>query len=134
MSTETRSRILRMVAEGKLSAEEAAGLLEAAEPDPAPQSRSQLPSAPVPPAPANSVSRRSLIIHVTEDGEQKVHVRIPFGLAKAAGRFIPRQAQKHLEEYDIDLQELVGELGDSLGAGPLIQVRDEGNEVLITVE
>lgn len=132
MSTEVRARILQMVAEGKLSAEEAARLLEASEPELAP-ARLQPPQPPAPPNPT-TISKRSLVIQVTEGGEQKVHVRIPFGLARAAGRFIPRQAQRHLEEYDINLQQLMEDLGDSLVAGPLIQIRDVEDEVLIMVE
>jgi hypothetical protein len=78
--------------------------------------------------------RRSLVINISEDGESKVNVRIPLGLARAAGRFVPRQAREYLENYDIDLQQLLSDLGTTGIVGPLIEVQDEGDQVRIAVE
>ena len=134
MSSDERARILRMVAEGKLSAEEAADLLDAVEPPPRPENRGM--AAPPPPMPAMPAEgpRRSLVINISEDGESKVNVRIPLGLARAAGRFVPRQAREYLENYDIDLQQLLADLGSTGIVGPLIEVQDEGDQVRIAVE
>lgn len=143
MSTEERARILRMVAEGKVTAEEAAGLLEAIEtprsdgprtPPPPPIRPGRVGDMPPPPGWSSGVSRRQLVIRVEADGASKVNLRIPLALARTAGRFIPRQAQKHLDAYDIDLQQLVEDLGQSLGEGPIIEIEDEADRVYIGVE
>jgi hypothetical protein len=139
MSDEERARILRMVSEGKLSPEEAADLLEALQPET--RSGSEMPSWNVVGNEgsarfhAGHVRRRPrvLVIHVKEGGEQKVNIRVPFGLTKAAGKFIPRQAQQYLGKYDINLQDFLDDLVEADG-GTLLEVRDGENKVLIAVE
>ncbi len=138
-----------MVAEGKLSPEEAAGLLEAVEPEPEPQPAGFSNSSE-----AQSVgfggrgeselrmrgregrrSRvpRAVVIQIKEGGENKVNIRIPLGLARAAKKFIPRQAQNYLAAYEIDLQEFLDGATDMEG-GTLLEVKDGENRVLIAVE
>ena len=138
-----------MVAEGKLSPEEAAGLLEAVEPEPEPQvaGYSNSPEGQY----AGSGSRgetelrmrgregrrsrvpRAVVIQIKEGGENKVNIRIPLGLARAAKKFIPRQAQNYLSAYEIDLQEFLDGASDMEG-GTLLEVKDGDNRVLIAVE
>lgn len=130
-----RARILRMVADGKISPEEAAELLEALGPAASSErgagmNRSAPPTAPVPMAPRRS---RALVIHIKEGGENKVNVRIPLGLTKVAGKFIPRQAAAYLGKYDINLQDFLDEVGEG-ESGTLLEVRDGENKVLIAVE
>jgi hypothetical protein len=135
-STEDRARILRMVAAGKLSAEEAADLLEALQYESTPSPRSPVnPESPrvLAPGNPNSLSRRFLLIQVSEGEKTKVNLRIPLALARAAGRFIPRMAQEHLDEYDINLKELMEDLGSGLVEGPLLDIKDEDTRVLIEV-
>lgn len=134
-----RARILRMVAEGKISPEEAADLLEAIGPA-ASSDRGraaagvEAPAMPSPPYPAHPRRRsRALVIHIKEGGENKVNVRIPLGLTKVAGKFIPRQAAAYLGKYDINLQEFLDEVGEAEG-GTLLEVREGENKVLIAVE
>jgi hypothetical protein len=133
VSNEERARILRMVAEGKLSAEEAADLLEALEPAPRPEIPRPLPVPPSP-APPNASSRRVLRIEASEGGDTKINVRIPLSLARAAGRFIPKQAQRHLAEYDIDLEQLLSDLGTVAVDGPLVEIQDDDEKLFIAVE
>jgi hypothetical protein len=146
---EERARILRMVAEGKLSPEEAAGLLEAVEPEPEPHI-SEYPN-PSEGQYAGFGSRgesdvrirgregrrsrppRAVVIQIKEGGENKVNIRIPLGLARAAKKFIPRQAQNYLSSYEIDLQEFLDGASDMEG-GTLLEVKDGENRVLIAVE
>lgn len=130
---EERSRILRMVAEGKVSAEEAAELLEALEP---PRTEPVRPAAPLPPPVPSTAPQNSRVLHieVDEGGESRVNIRIPLGLARAASRFIPRQAQRHLEGYDIDLEQLVTDLAGVTIEGPLIEVHDDEDRVIIAIE
>jgi hypothetical protein len=135
-STEDRARILRMVAEGKLTAEEAAELLEAIQPE----SRSAPRFSPVSEPPRMLEhggrlpgTRRFLLIQITEGEHSKVNLRIPLALARAAGRFIPRVAQEHLDEYDINIKELMEDLGNGLVEGPLLEIQDDDSRVLIEV-
>lgn len=149
MSDEERARILRMVAEGKLSPEEAAELLEAVETEPEPgvATFSGPPELPQPPY-GNASERdlraagregrrgrapRAVVIQIREGGENKVNLRIPLGLARAAKKFIPRQAQGYLSSYEIDLQEFLDGATDMEG-GTILEVKDGENRVLIAVE
>jgi hypothetical protein len=135
MSDEERARILRMVAEGKLSPEEAADLLEAIKPEPVPEP-GRSPGTWNPGAYSLGAPRRRtrhLIINVKEGGENKVNVRIPLSLTRAAGKFIPRQAQGYLSKYDINLEDFLDEVGQADG-GTILEVKDGENKVLIAVE
>jgi hypothetical protein len=137
MTNDERARILRMVAEGKISAEEAGDLLEAIEPprlDPPTQQLIRPDPPPIPVPPGAPGSRRSLVIHISDGSQTKVNLRIPLGLARAAGRFIPRQAQEHLDEYDISIKELLEDVGNTLAVGPLIDIQDDETKLLIAVE
>jgi hypothetical protein len=138
MTNDERARILRMVAEKKITAEEAADLLEAieaprADPPPAMPLQSAYPSPSPTPMPPSS-TRRSLVLHISDGSQTKVNLRIPLGLARAAGRFIPRQAQEQLDEYDININDLLEDLGNTLAVGPLIDIQDDETKVLIAVE
>jgi hypothetical protein len=149
MGDEERARILRMVAEGKLSPEEAASLLEAVEVEPEPQSSTHVSSPEPEYAGYGGMSDRevrirgregrrtrpprAVVIQIKEGGENKVNIRIPLGLARAAKKFIPRQAQNYLSSYEIDLQEFLDGANDMEG-GTLLEVKDGDNRVLIAVE
>src|SRR5216110_959251 len=111
MSTEEKSRILRMVAEGTVSAEEAADLLDALEPRVEPRAPSAL--SPMASMMVQTPPRRTLVIQVSDHGKNVVNVRIPLGLAKAAGKFIPRQAQEYLENYDISIKDILDSIGNT---------------------
>jgi hypothetical protein len=141
MSDEERARILRMVSEGKLSPEEAADLLEALQSArDLEQPEMSLPPAPgypgnpaVPQVPGWGRRARAVVIQVREGGESKVNIRVPISLTKAAGKFIPRQAQAHLAKYEINLTELLDDLAGS-DRGTLLEVKDGENRVVIAVE
>lgn len=136
---EERARILRMVAQGEITPEEAADLLEAIQPAREREESTQWsPVPPTPPvAPAGDMLSgrrvRHLVIHVKDGGESKVNIRIPIGLTRAAGKFIPRQAQGFLNKYDINLQEFLDNAG-SVDSGTILEVKDGENRVLIAVE
>ena len=138
MGEEERRTILRMVSEGKLSPEEAAGLLEAVED--ASERRPGFTEA----LEANrevarhmrhgrSGRNRALIIHIKGGGDNKVNLRIPLSLARAAGKFIPRQAATYLQNYEIDLQQFLEDASEADG-GTILEVKDGENRVLIAVE
>ncbi len=144
MGDEERTRILRMVAEGKISPEQAADLLEAIQSEPALESvgTDWEPEPPTTPtllmSPAEQFhygkrKPRHLVIQIKDGGESKVNLRIPFGLTRTASKFLPRQAQTYLGKYDINLQELLEDIGQS-GDGTILEIRDGENKVLIAVE
>jgi hypothetical protein len=136
MGEEERRTILRMVSEGKLSPEEAANLLEAVE------DASERRSGPGFEPPRGNVAHirhgrsgrnRALIIHIKEGGDNKVNLRIPLSLARAAGKFIPRQAATYLQNYEIDLNQFLEDASEADG-GTILEVKDGENRVLIAVE
>ncbi len=151
MNEDERGRILRMVAEGKVTPEEGADLLEAVgsanradrgdradrgeRAERGNQSTSWSPFNSGPPSISGRHTRRGrhLVIHVREGGESKVNVRIPLSLARTAGKFIPRQAQSYFGKYDINLQEFLDGAAEAEG-GTLLEVKDGDSKVLISVE
>jgi hypothetical protein len=143
MSDEERARILRMVSEGKLSPEEAADLLEAIQTPPAPEfgpGGPMPPESPMPPEMSGLYVHgrhrrrgRCLVIHVREGNENKVNLRIPISLTKAAGKFIPRQATNYLAKYEINLTDFVEDLAEAEG-GTILEIKEGDNKVLIAVE
>src|SRR5690348_4848232 len=78
-------------------------------------------------------SHHHLVIRVSEGGKSPVNIRIPLGLARAAGKFIPPKEKENLKAQGIDIDELLEELtGDELG--PLVQVEEDSKSVWISVE
>lgn len=133
MYEEERTRILEMVAAGTISAAQASDLLAALD-TPAALTAPRPQAVLTPPKPAQ---RRYLVIEIDANGGQtKVNLRIPLGLARAIGRFIPRQAQKHLNEYEINLEDLLEGVGSAEETGTLLEVSDNGgaDHVRIAVE
>jgi hypothetical protein len=136
---EEQRRILQMVADGKLTSEEAAELLDALQAETRRGNsegfsfaqRAENPG----PVPSRQIARspRTLMIQISEGNDSHVNLRIPFGLFRAAGKYIPRKAQASLRDYGIDLEELLGDLSGS-ESGVLLQVNDGDDHVLIAVE
>ena len=139
-----RRRILRLVAEGQISPEDAADLLEAVEPEPGVEAPHH-PRTPEPPVTPQVMftdlmrehgrarKSRNVVIQIREGGESKVNLRIPMNLTKAAGKFLPRQAQQYLGKYDINLPEFLEDLAEA-DSGAILEVKDGENKVLIAVE
>jgi hypothetical protein len=129
MVDDDRARILRMVADGKISAEEALGLLEALEP----RRREEPRFAPPVEQPRGRGSGRALVIRVAEGDESKVNLRLPLGLARAAGKFVPRRTMQSLREHGINLETLLDDVGGVEGT-TLVEVHDGNDHVIIAVE
>lgn len=134
--------ILRLVAEGRLSADEAEPVLAAlTEGDqtpplpagpPAPPPLPAGPAAPTAPPPPDapttaSTARRQLRIEVTERGRRVVNLRIPLGFAGMAAALVPGLAPEHTDR-----------IRDAIRAGsvgPILEVEgDEGDRVVIATE
>lgn len=124
-STEERLRILKMIEEGKVSAEDGARLLEALS---AAEQRRSTSEAPATEAP------RWFRVRVTDlrTGRNKVNVNIPMGLVnvgmKMGARFAP-------DMEGVDLNQLT-EMVKSGATGKLVEIEDEedGERVEIFVE
>lgn len=123
-----RRRILDMLAEGRLSAEQAAALLDALDaagprppppPGPPPPPRARGGSTPRPPARLIRIR-----IDVREPGREPVNVNVsvPLALARFAARFLPADARSELDRQGVDLGRLLSGLESDLPDGPLVDL------------
>jgi hypothetical protein len=121
-TAEERMQILKMIEEGKISAEEGTRLLSA------------LGSKKAAPRPPAGSPARWFRVRVTDmaTGRSKVNVNIPMGLVnvgmKMGARFIP-------ETTDIDLEEIAAQIRSGVH-GKIIDITDEesGEQVEIFIE
>lgn len=120
-------KILRLVAEGALTPEEADEILNALN---APRSESDSGGAQAASSPAAAGQMQSaprhLRIEVTERGQRVVNLRVPINLAGWASHFLPG-----LSEQDTD--HLRGAIASGV-RGPLIDIGDGDDRVIITTE
>lgn len=124
--------VLRLVAEGRLTPEEAAPIVDAL-------TRAQAPPQ-MPPRPASADAYasgtgdeptvrlgRQLRIRVTEHGRQVVNLRIPIGFVDTALQFVPGLAG--------DQSRRIRDAVHAGAIGPILDVEEpDGNGVLISVE
>ena len=119
--SDSRKRILDMLASGAISADDAAKLLAAI----GGEARAGGPPAPPKPRGTARVFRVSIDALDDEAGGKeraKIRVNIPLGLARFASRFLPPEARRELEAQGIDLVELIQGLGDEVPEGPLVDI------------
>jgi len=121
--SEERSRILQMLAEGQITAEEAERLLEA------------LDGGAVE---AELVGRkgpaRLLRIYINDPDGTEVKVNLPLALARFALKFIPKEQQQQISEAGFDIDELLASLRSDMPEGKLVEIKDaDGTQVLIEV-
>ena len=120
--------LLRLVAEGRLTPEEAAPLVAAL------TERTAAPHPPGgPPAPSPATGRvleaapRQLRIRVEEQGRTVVNLRVPLAVAESALRMVPGLAGDQAARVRAALE------GGAIG--PIIDVEDpDGDAVLISLE
>jgi hypothetical protein len=117
---EERIQILKMLEEGKVTAEEAARLLDALDETPGVE---------------RTKTGKWLRIEVTEPrtNKKKVNLRIPMGLAKIAARFIPAKKKKELLEEGIDIDEVLSQV-TSENIGKIIDIESDDDLVQISIE
>ena len=120
--SDERLKILKMLEEGKITAEEAAGLIEAVE--------ASLSSA------GESAGNKAafLRIRVWEHDEEKVKVNVPLALARTVLRAIPRSALQKINAQGVDIEQLLSGVMDNLKPGKLVEVHDGGDRVEIVLE
>jgi len=123
---EDKMRIMNMVREGKITAEEAIRLLEAMEsgtPAPGPGLAYAVASTPTAP---KGIAR---MLRIVVDGEEvKLKVNLPAALAKFAANFIPPETKQQLSAQGIDLAGILDMLKGELPEGRLVDI--EVNEVV----
>jgi hypothetical protein len=110
LSLETR-KVLDMLAEGKISAENAERLLDKLQSTPTDSGTE--PEA----APAAGQNGRSFRIVVDEPGKKPVNIRMPLSFLRSGSALLgmmPKQVNECLKERGIDLAVLSGKQGDEL--------------------
>ena len=128
MPDDALEAVLRLVADGRLSAEEAGPIIDALEA----QRPSRAPTADPDPvrgsaAPPAGGPGRALRVEVTEAGRQLVNLRVPLALGRAALQRIPGLSDVTSER--------VREAIDSGLTGPIVAVDDhDGGGVRILIE
>jgi SHOCT-like protein len=121
--------VLRLVAEGRLSAEEAGPIIDALETirpvigatttdDPRP--------ADVSAASPGGGPGRAIRIEVTDQGRKVVNLRVPLALGRAALTRIPGLSEATAER--------IREAIETGVRGPIVDIDDEGDQVRIVVE
>jgi hypothetical protein len=119
--------VLRLVAEGKLSPEEAAPIIEALSarrPPPPPPSPEEFPFDS---RATRAVRGRRVRIQVNEHGRRVVDVRVPLAFAAMAARMVPGIPDSYAS--------LIEQAVDSETTGTIVDAEDEnGDGVLISME
>ncbi len=118
---EEKLRILKMIEEGKITAEEGAKLMEAMDSS---DSR-ETPSETKP----DTGSGKTLIIKITEaeTGRSKSDIKIPLIFGKAVTSLIPKQARIKLNGEGIDIDELLSSM-NSGKKGSILDLTDSDGE------
>ncbi len=114
--SEERQKILSLVSEGTITADEAVEMLKAVDEA---ESREQTPSV----APQKG-GARWIHIHVIDDSD-KVDIRLPLGLVNVITSFIPEEARRSMEEQGVNIHDLMRMVKES-GTGKLVEVEEEG--------
>lgn len=125
MAAEERDRILGLLEAGKISADQAAVLLDAVASGRAGRATgTAAPATATAPAPRPPAQLLRISIDAVEGGENKakVNINVPLKLARFAARFLPKEARVELEDQNIDLSELLANLGDEVPDGPLVDI------------
>ena len=133
---EAKAKILRMLEEGKVTADQAARLMDAVDV-----------ASPAAPAPSAGKTPKWLKIQVQEGGHDRpnVNITVPFALlriglklAPIGMRFAPPDAQEKIAASGVDLSNLdldaITQAFGELGEYPLVDIDDDGERVKIWVE
>lgn len=120
---EERKKILKMLDEGKIDVEEANELLSTLE-DSQPEIEMENELA--------TVDEASFLkILVIEEGEEKVNITFPIGLAKFLKNIVPDKARTKLTEKGVDLEKVINEIEKGTFDGKLVDIEDGDSRVEI---
>ena len=124
-----RMHVLKMLEDGKISADEAAKLMSSlvgpefvTSPSPAPKKERE------------SLKGKKLRIQVFEGSQEKpkVNIKLPLSLAKLGGKFLSKAGKVKIEGLDLDIEALVANL-DDLDEENIIEVDDEKGKTRINL-
>jgi hypothetical protein len=122
MTDDAFERVLRLVSEGRLTAEEAGPILDSLE---ATRGKPSPGGSPPDPSLGDSAAR-AIRIQITDRGRTVVNLRVPLSLGRAAITRVP------------GISELTSErIREAIAAGikgPIIDIDDEGDRVQISIE
>jgi len=113
-----RLQILRMVEEGKITAQEAIKLLEALG-----GGESSAPGR----------RNRFVRIKIIDEGKTKVNVNLPLDLARVVLKFVPQTALANTSGQPIDWEALMRLLEEG-AEGKLVDIEDDNTKVEVYVE
>ena len=118
-------RLLGMVQDGKITAEEAARLIEAIDKE-APAKTSGVPGR----------IGRSLRLKVQEAGRETVNIAVPLALARVVLKFIPDSAMRRMERAGISVEDIQQLVGNVEGCAPyrILDVEDGNEKIEISIE
>ena len=135
MPSEEGKQVLRLLAEGKIDAEQAYRLLRAIGDVEDASSARRGPPPPLPPPHAGHPGSRGRIlrIRVTEGGAQKVNVAIPLAIARIGKMKLGSSGlvRGHLSKFGIDLDELLRSVDNP---GRIVDIANGEDRVEIFVE
>jgi hypothetical protein len=117
VSNEDRIRVLQMVAERRVTPEEADEVLGTLEPVAAPPNGPASPQAVKP-------GQRTLRINV-HLGRKNITVRIPSGLPRESQQFLSRQIQPSLAAHGVGLDELLNVFEQFPANTKLVEIHDD---------
>lgn len=117
MTDDAMERVLRLVAEGRLTADEAGPILDALEPRGVHETADPTPSGASAATPGGGPGR-ALRVEVTEAGRKVVNLRVPISLGRAALSRIPGLSEATAER--------IREAIEGGVSGPIVAV-DEGS-------
>lgn len=119
---EERMRILKMVEEGKVSADDASKLLDALASARAPEEETQ-------------VGGKKIRIRVTDprSGKQTVNLTIPIGLARFAAKLIPAKKKEQMLADGVDIDQIISQISTE-NIGKVVDIESEDSNVQVTIE
>lgn len=127
---EERMRILKMIQEGTLSAEEGARLLDALE---SPEEQTFRPGE----EGQTRGKGRFLRIRVSDSvtGGEKVNLAVPIGLAKMLSSLVPESQRQRIETYGIRFEDLIKNV-ESGKVGKVVDIdsHDQDEKIEISIE
>ena len=131
---EEKMRILEMLQDGKINAEETEKLLAALGEEESAAIEATNMGNRNGRVGTGQKSKKHLRIIVNEGGKEKVNMSVPLGIAKSLLNFVPQSAKDKMAEQDIDLNALNKTIDDLSEEQEILRVEDEGETVIIRVE
>jgi SHOCT-like domain len=125
-----RRRILKMIEEGRLSAEEGASLLDALDAPDQSGAKGAVHGE-------SKQEAKSLHIRVIDgaSGRDKVNLNVPIALTKMVSSLLPDNQRERLREHGISVDDLIRAV-ESGEVGKVIEIKDDNtdDQVEITIE